>query len=139
MWAYSKIHTYSLQKEPFLHVDGDVFIWKPFDAALLNSSLIVQNREDNLSFYKHSINTIEKYAQIIPDWVSHLKQSPSAYNVGIIGGNNIDFLLNIPSLLLTITRITKPFFLLFLNRTVMPISFRSNTFIMFSAKEKEFG
>ena len=28
-WAYAKIKTYSMQTEPFLHVDGDVYISKP--------------------------------------------------------------------------------------------------------------
>ncbi len=26
LWAYYKIHTYSLQRRPFIHVDGDVYI-----------------------------------------------------------------------------------------------------------------
>lgn len=28
LWALPKIYTYSLQNEPFLHVDGDVFLFK---------------------------------------------------------------------------------------------------------------
>jgi len=30
LWALSKIHTYSLQEQPFLHIDSDAFIFLPF-------------------------------------------------------------------------------------------------------------
>ena len=30
LWALSKIHTYSLQNAPFVHLDGDVFIFLNF-------------------------------------------------------------------------------------------------------------
>lgn len=44
-WALPKIKTYSLQKEAFLHVDGDVFIWEKFPGKLLRSDIISQNLE----------------------------------------------------------------------------------------------
>src|ERR1700753_287037 len=43
LWAAGKIYTYRQQQAPFIHVDGDVFIWKAFDEALLNADLIAQN------------------------------------------------------------------------------------------------
>ncbi|HNZ84806.1 MAG TPA: cysteine peptidase family C39 domain-containing protein [Paludibacteraceae bacterium] len=91
MWAYAKIHTYSLQTESFLHVDGDVFIWKAFDEQLMSSPLIAQNIEDNLIFYNHSIEVIEKHADVVPEWVGKYKHHPKAYNAGILGGNDIYF------------------------------------------------
>lgn len=45
LWALPKIYTYSLQKEPFLHIDGDVFLFHPFDSNLMESELIAQNVE----------------------------------------------------------------------------------------------
>ena len=30
LWAYPKILTYNRQEEPFIHIDGDIFIWKKF-------------------------------------------------------------------------------------------------------------
>jgi len=35
LWALPKIYTYSIQEQPFLHIDGDVFLFNPFDANLL--------------------------------------------------------------------------------------------------------
>lgn len=91
MWAYSKIHTYSLQTEPFLHVDGDVFIWKAFNEELMQSPLIAQNIEENLKVYEHCFKTIEEGIHFIPEWLKNKEQDIRAYNAGIIGGSNILF------------------------------------------------
>lgn len=92
MWAYAKIHTYSLQTESFLHVDGDVFIWKAFDESLIQSGLIAQNLENNLDIYYNSITAIEKFAEFKPDWLTHSKSHPKAYNAGILGGADLAFI-----------------------------------------------
>lgn len=99
MWAYSKIHTYSIQKEPFLHVDGDVFIWETFDEKLMESQLISQNVEDSLlQIYQHSIDVIKKNANYVPDWLINNPTNFSAYNAGIIGGSDITFFAEYTSL-----------------------------------------
>ena len=41
LWALAKIKSYSFMNEPFLHVDGDVFIWEKFDEELLKQDIIV--------------------------------------------------------------------------------------------------
>jgi hypothetical protein len=43
LFSLAKIHTYSIQTEPFLHLDGDVFLWQKPDEEFLNSRLIAQN------------------------------------------------------------------------------------------------
>ena len=91
LWAFSKIHTYSIQDKPFLHVDGDVFIWKPFDEKLLHSPLIAQNVEDNLPIYTETLKIIEKEADFLPDWFYYAYKHPKAHNAGIFGGTNTEF------------------------------------------------
>lgn len=91
MWAYCKIHTYSIQNQPFLHIDGDVFIWKPFKNSLIQSPLIAQNIDENLQVYEHCLEIIKKQAPFIPEWLRFEKNQIRAYNAGIIGGNNISF------------------------------------------------
>lgn len=95
LWAYAKIMTYSLQKEPFLHVDNDIFIWSAFSEKLLQSDVVCQ-----------SLEVIEKLSQtdyqIAVDYIKHnIKSAPeiivnsnceSAANMGIFGGCNIDFI-----------------------------------------------
>ena len=43
LWALPKVFTYSLQKQSFLHLDGDIFFFSKLPEELLNSSLISQN------------------------------------------------------------------------------------------------
>ncbi len=89
MWAYSKIYTYSLQTSPFLHVDGDIFIWEPFDKKLLQKDIIVQSVEENLSSYKRNIGLLHSIAGAnIPKWVSANEKYPMAYNCGLFGAND---------------------------------------------------
>ena len=58
LWAIPKIKTYSLQNEPFLHIDGDVFIWKEFSKELMNGNLITQNLEATTEYYEEMWNDI---------------------------------------------------------------------------------
>ncbi|MDY6373128.1 MAG: DUF6734 family protein [Bacteroidales bacterium] len=92
MWAYAKIYTYSIQAEPFLHVDGDVFIWKPFKEELFNGDICVQNIEENLGVYHKSIETLlNTDGAFVPDWIYENNDYPIAYNMGIFGANDLDF------------------------------------------------
>lgn len=51
LWALPKIFTYSLQHNPFVHLDGDVFIFNHFSHALFQNGLIAQNLEEATSYY----------------------------------------------------------------------------------------
>lgn len=94
LWAMSKIKVYSLQKEPFLHVDGDVFIWEKFPEQLLNSSLICQNKETTTVYYREKWDQIFPNLKYLPKEMEnfHSEKSNSAYNMGIFGGNDIEFI-----------------------------------------------
>lgn len=95
LWAYSKILTYSLQREAFLHVDGDVFIWEPFNRTLLDGSLIAQNIEFDTGYYKKLINEdIDRHNFTVPAYMQEIQQRDGmirAYNAGILGGHDIAF------------------------------------------------
>src|SRR5260370_31176140 len=41
-WAIGKLVAYSLQDRPFLHIDSDVFLWKPLPAHLESAPVIAQ-------------------------------------------------------------------------------------------------
>jgi len=95
VWALSKIHTYSLQQTPFIHIDGDVFLWNHFSDELLTSEFVVQNREIGNTYFDTSWNTLEEKLLYIPKEILHHRQKDEAvnvYNFGIFGGNNIDFI-----------------------------------------------
>lgn len=97
LWALGKIKAFSLQREPFLHVDNDVFIWEPFPSHFEKRDLIAQSEENNKSgVYTDICNFIESESFIVPEILKpYLKEYKTketcAYNAGIIGGCNIDF------------------------------------------------
>ena len=44
-WALGKVYTYRAQTEPFIHIDSDVFLWKPLSSDINSAPLIAQNPE----------------------------------------------------------------------------------------------
>ncbi len=95
LWALPKIYTYSLQEEPFLHIDGDVFIWGKFDKDLMSSEFITQNMESATEYYKKLWIELENNLSYFPEEIIQDRKENTdikAYNVGIFGGNNIQFI-----------------------------------------------
>lgn len=85
--------------EPFLHVDGDAFLWKPLDERMLQQPVFVQS--EDWSFWEHSsrINTpdynIEELHRLsgcaIPlEWhdIISSKTHTTVYNTGVFGGSD---------------------------------------------------
>lgn len=93
LWAISKIKTFQMQDEPFLHVDGDVFVWESLTDKFKNSNLITQNLEITTDYYGKMWNDIFPNLKYIPsEMASYIsKTSNYACNMGIIGGNDIIF------------------------------------------------
>lgn len=82
VWAASKLVSYTVPDEPFVHLDHDVFLWKPLPERVTSAAVFAQNRE------RHEY-TRTWYAQRIAygvPWVG------SPYNVGVIGGHDLDFI-----------------------------------------------
>jgi len=94
LWALAKIYTYNIQTEPFLHLDGDVFLWhKPGD-ELLNSPLIAQNLDKDLALYRIGLDQINKCFSHIPDeFLKETYEGKSIYasNAGLLGGHDLKF------------------------------------------------
>ncbi len=94
LWALSKIHTYSLQTVPFLHIDGDVFLFERFPEKLLQSEVIAQNMEEATAFYTGAQEGYMKYFSYFPPEVKadfFSGQPIKAVNAGILGGTNATF------------------------------------------------
>jgi hypothetical protein len=94
LWALGKLHAFKKQNQPFLHVDGDVFVWEQFDERLANAGLVMQNEECNFLFYKEVMLQLVKARCYIPLAIMHNYENHgaiNAYNAGIIGGNNLNF------------------------------------------------
>ncbi len=93
LWAIAKIKAYQLQDKPFLHVDGDVFIWDKFPDDFVSSNLIAQNLENTTDYYREMWNKITPHLNFIPDEILnyHNEHSNLGCNMGIIGGNDVVF------------------------------------------------
>lgn len=93
-WAYSKVLTYSLQKKPFLHIDGDVYLPKRLKTKVEQGEIIAQNSEIGTEYYKNMVNNIRLENILFPDFLERelQKESISSYNAGVFGGNDIQFI-----------------------------------------------
>jgi hypothetical protein len=98
LWALAKIKAYSLQTEPFLHVDGDVFIWQAFDNELVSQNIIAQNREvDKINYYERVMQQLEQHCTYIPNEIRVERQKGGiiqSINAGVFGGSGITFFQN---------------------------------------------
>ncbi|HEY5462605.1 MAG TPA: DUF6734 family protein [Hanamia sp.] len=95
LWALPKLFTYSLQKEPFLHIDGDVFLFSRLPEVLLSSGLIAQNVEEATNYYAQTQKELMAHFNYFPNCVENDFKNDipiKAVNAGILGGNNIDFI-----------------------------------------------
>jgi hypothetical protein len=94
LWALPKILTYSVQDQPFLHIDGDVFVWERFCPKLEAGRLIAQNLEEGTEYYKGLMSDVQKDLHIIPDFLTDelKKRSIGSYNAGILGGSDLKFI-----------------------------------------------
>jgi hypothetical protein len=91
-WAISKLVAYShicKKGDPFIHIDNDVFLWDCLPKRLLEAEVFAQG----LEICEHNLYHTDWFLSNCPE-LGVLKNSKStrAFNVGIIGGNNVEFL-----------------------------------------------
>ncbi|MCF3110625.1 hypothetical protein LL912_17700 [Niabella sp. CC-SYL272] len=93
LWAIPKLLTYAKQDEAFLHVDGDVFVWHPFEEKLLSANLIAQNLEKGTGHYYQVFAPLVEKLKYMPQWLKSNLYSTNlrAYNAGILGGSDNAF------------------------------------------------
>jgi len=92
LWTPKKMYAYAQQNTPFLHIDGDVFIFKPFEESLLSAPLVAQNLDVNMDFYKEVLQTVLQEFEYVPDYLEKdFDKDIIAANAGVIGGTNYIF------------------------------------------------
>jgi hypothetical protein len=96
LWAFPKIYSYSIQNEPFIHIDNDIFLWNKLPESIEKSELIVQNYEKITEDYDTALEHIIDYFEIIPDYIKHGndydKFKNQSINAGIFGGRDVSFI-----------------------------------------------
>lgn len=90
-WAYPKMYVYSLQDEPFLHIDNDAYFWEPLPEWIHGEyDFICQSLEpiDN-DFYYFYNDGLDWYQNHIPVSLAEASwKHPWAANAGVFGAIN---------------------------------------------------
>ena len=107
-WAIGKVKAYSLMREPFVHLDHDVFLKQPLPDRILNAPRIAQHTETfdvagrlycrscwSGVDYIYPTREFLRLCDWLPlEWTKALSDPTGyAYNAGILGGNDLDGLL----------------------------------------------
>lgn len=95
-WALGKLYTCKLLAErgnPFCHLDYDVFLWSPLPEKLLKSEVFAQNVENKVyDVYAFYLFEQHHKSKNFITQIPKRSDNPIAYNVGIFGGNNLNFI-----------------------------------------------
>jgi hypothetical protein len=97
LWAVGKLHAYRMQDVPFLHVDGDVFIWAPFPKDLLAAPLLVQSKTNFSTHQDFDAirHTLFRKLEAVPADIFQYWEKQAvicSVNAGVIGGHHVNFL-----------------------------------------------
>lgn len=89
-WTLGKLAIYAAQKEPFIHVDGDVYWFKKVEQDFINSDLLAQSLELDDPMYHNNWKNSGLLLDIPTFLQTPFASRSMACNAGIIGGNNIN-------------------------------------------------
>jgi predicted house-cleaning noncanonical NTP pyrophosphatase (MazG superfamily) len=93
IWAFSKLYTYSLQQEPFAHIDCDAYLLKKLDDSFLDVDIVCQHQENstNLRFRDayHKASAMSDAPRRPIGWDDHVNDE-QALCMGIFGGNQVE-------------------------------------------------
>jgi hypothetical protein len=100
-WSLGKLAAYRMQQQPFVHIDADVFLWKPLPPGMLSASVFAQCPEDHPPmdtwFRPEQVElAFARFGLSVPaEWEWSNSRSLQFFreaNCGIIGGNRLDFI-----------------------------------------------
>jgi hypothetical protein len=96
MQGAGKLYAYSLQAEPFVHIDSDVYLWSPLPARLTRAPLLSQNPEPfELGASHYHPEAFEEAGWVPEEWKWFYTQTETVQRgdwCGIFGGNAIDLI-----------------------------------------------
>lgn len=100
-WALGKVWTYRAQTEAFVHLDSDVFLWKPLPESLITAPLLAQNPDfffRGASYYRpegleRSLSLAENlWLPVEWVWYRSTHSFQRGESCGIFGGADLDFI-----------------------------------------------
>jgi len=96
-WTMGKLYTYRVQKEPFIHFDNDLFLFKPLPEELASAPVLAQNPEPECIYKPESLEASLSEAGSVwlpAEWVWYRVAGSRTGGdcAGIFGGNRVDFI-----------------------------------------------
>lgn len=98
-WMLGKLYAYRAQVRPFIHIDSDVFLWKPLPPRMTTAPVLAQNPEYfrlGASYYRPERfeKALGRDAWLPPEWrwYRSLGRIQHGYCCGILGGQATDFI-----------------------------------------------
>lgn len=97
-WALGKLFAYRDQREPFVHLDTDVFLWKRLPARLEEAPVFAQNPEEvhpeRFPYRTELLDAAlgETGGWLPEEWRGYRGPGRTAACCGIVGGRDVDFL-----------------------------------------------
>jgi len=93
IWSLGKLLAMSKMKEPFIHIDFDILILKPFEKSLIKKEFLCLHAEKWLIFNtKIVIDIYKKLNMNIPN--------PISLNCAVVGGNTYKIISEIATILI---------------------------------------
>ncbi|MEO7701869.1 MAG: DUF6734 family protein [Opitutus sp.] len=101
LWMMGKLQAYHAQREPFVHIDTDVFLWNRLPEKVEHAPVFAQNPEHfrlGASHYKpermQRLMRVDSQGWIPPEWewALSLGDQQRGECCGIAGGNHIEFI-----------------------------------------------
>jgi hypothetical protein len=99
LWAYGKVVAYDEHAkcgDPYMHIDSDVYLWKPLPTRVTNAAIAAQHYEWAPQYppfhdiYNRPRKTMRALMKHLPGaWTPHAEDD-HAINMGIFGGNDLD-------------------------------------------------
>jgi hypothetical protein len=87
IWVLKKTLAYARQSAPFVHIDGDAYLFDPLPPELADAPLFAQNLEYDHPYYIEAQKEIDQNWSVRPEWV---RVQPGeklwAFNAGLVGG-----------------------------------------------------
>jgi uncharacterized protein DUF6734 len=98
-WTLGKLHAYRSQRQPFLHVDNDVFLWGELPREIVTSQVFAQNPEIfhfgggryRPELWESAVKAVDGTLPCEWTWYTRRKGS-QAVCCGILGGCNNEFI-----------------------------------------------
>jgi hypothetical protein len=99
-WVLGKLEAYAAQTGPFVHLDSDVFLWRPLPQRLIRAGVFAQNPE-RFDFEDQSLYRIDAFMAGVarfggwlpPQWRAFAEAGDAgAVCCGILGGCDADFI-----------------------------------------------